>query len=290
MSTNKIALQTVEEFMSGYQPVYNPLYPLFLSKAQQYAPEAGKLEFRRVEAVGDIRAKHITPKDTEIRQVAAMAGKKAYKKYFLATQYTTSQVQDREGLNEVIAQVLDEHQLQADELFLLGEGTSGSDVINNGLFYSNDANYTLEGSSAIVADSGGGERLAALHAAIASTAEDANQVAGRKVVIVYGSTLIPYFNSVYGASSRAFKAVLAEVLGPNYSLVVMPSAATPANVNGWIVANMDQTKLHYTWLPQLLDQGFNAEKMYYWSNFAFGSMMLEVLARDGVIRQPITFS
>lgn len=290
MPTNKIALRSVEEFMSDYTPVYQPIYPLFLGKSQQYAAEVGKLDFRRVQTVGDIRAKHITPKDTEMRQVAVMEGKKTFKKYFLANQYTTSQVQDRQGLEEVVAQVLDEHQVQADELFLLGEGTSGADVINNGLFYSNDPNYTLESSEEIVADAGGGERLADLHAEMVSTAEDANQVAGRKLMIVYGSDLIPYFNSVYPGAARAFRAVLQEVLGPNYSVVVLPKAATPSAVNGWIVANLDQCKLHYTWLPQLLDQGFNAEKMYYWSNFAMGSMMLEVLAKDAVIRQPITFA
>lgn len=287
MPTNKIALRTVEEFMSDYTPVYQPIYPLFLTKSQQYAQEAGKLEFRRVQAVGDIRTKHITPKDTEMRQIAVMEGKKTFKKYFLANQYVQSNFQDRQGVEEVTAQVLDEHQVQADELFLLGEGTSGADVINNGLFFSGDANYTLESSSEIESGSG---RLAALHAAMTTTVEDANQVAGRKVMIVYGETLIPQFNSVYSTSSRAFKAVLAEVLGAGISLVTLPKAATPSGVNGWIVANLDQTKLHYTALPQLLAQGFNEEKMYFWSNFLMGSMMLEVLAKDAVIRQPITFA
>ncbi len=287
MSTNKIALRTVEEFMSDYVPVYQPIYPLFLGKSQAYAAEVGKLDFRRVQTVGDIRAKHITPKDTEMRQIAVMEGKKSFRKYFLANQFTLSDFQDVQGVEEVVAQVLDEHQIQADELFLLGEGTSGSDVINNGLFFSSDANYTLEGSSAIAA---GANRLADLHAAITTSTEDANAVAGRKVLIIYGDTLIPYYNSVYASSSRAFKAVLAEVLGANYSLVTLPKAATPSGVNGWIVANLDQTKLHYTALPQLLAQGNNEEKMYLWFNFMMGSTMLEVLAKDAVIRQPITFS
>lgn len=286
MSTNKIALRTVEEFMGGYTPVYRPLYTMFLGNSQAYSQEAGKLDFRRVNAVGDIRTKHITPKDTEMRQIAVMEGKKTFRKYFLANQFILSEFQDRQGVEDVVAQVLDEHQVQADELFLLGEGTSGSDVVNNGLFYSGDSNYTLEGSSEIPTSG----RLAALHAAMASTAQDANQVAGRKSLIVYGDALIPYFNGVYDTSSRAFKAVLAEVLGPDYTIEVMPKAATPASVNGWIVANLDQTKLHYTSLPQLMAQGNNEEKMYLWFNFLMGSMMLEVLAKDAVIRQPITFA
>ena len=287
MPTNKIALRTVEEFMSDYVPVYQPIYPLFLGKSQSYSREAGKLDFRRVNAVGDIRAKHITPKDTEIRQLSVMEGKKSFKKYFLANQFTLSNFQDREGVEEVIAQVLDEHQLQADELLLLGEGTSGSDVVNNGLYWSGDANYTLE-SSTVVASTDG--HLPDLHAKMLVTASKANQVAGRKLMIVYGDTALTKFNGVYASSSMAYKRVLADVLGPNYSVVELPQSATPSSANGWIVVNLDQSRLHYSVLPELMAQGINEEKMYYWSNFLMGSMMLEVLAKNGVIRQPATFA
>jgi hypothetical protein len=287
MNTGKIALRTVEEFMSDYTPIYQPIYPLFLGKSQQYSAEAGVLNFRRVEAVGDIRTKHITPKDTEIKQIAVMEGKKAFKKYFLANQFTLSQVQDRQGIEEVVAQVLDEHQLQMDELFLLGEGTNAGNVINNGLFHSADANYSLESSTTIA---GGDGRLLDFHAKVVGSAEEADQVAGRKIVMFYGTSILPLFNSLYAGPATPFKKVLAEVLGPNFSLVQMPKAATPAGANGWIVANLDQTKLHYSALPQLLDQGHNAEKMYYWHNFMMGSTMLEVLAKDGIVHQPATLA
>jgi len=284
MNTNKITLRTVEEFMSDYQPVYQPIFPLFLQRGQQYSTEVGRMEFRRVQTVGDIRAKHITPKDTEIRQVAVMEGKKVYKKYFLANQFTLSQFQDRQGVEEVVAQVLDEHQIQADELFLLGEGTSSANVLNNGLFYSADPNYTLESSKEIKS----ANRMHDYFTKVVTTASKANQVAGRKVLFFYGADVKGLFNSLFPNSDTPVKRVLQEVLGPNYSLVEIPDAPTPSGQNGWIIANLDQTKLHYSALPQLLDQGSNAEKMYLWFNFLMGSMMLEVLAKDGVIHQPAT--
>lgn len=287
MSTNKIVMRTVEEFMADYTPIYSPIYPLFLGKSQQYANEVGKLDFRRVEAVGDIRAKHQTPKDTEIKQIAVMEGKKSFKKYFLANQYRQSQVQSNEGLEEVVAQVLDEHQIQMDELFLLGEGTSNSTMINNGLYHSNDANYILETSTAIASGDG---RLADFHTKVVATAQKADEVAGRKVIIFYGDDIIPLFNGVYPEAAQPFKKVLQEVLGDNFSLVRLPKAATPSGQSGWIVANLDQCKLHYTSLPQVLAQGHNEENMYYWNNFLMGSMMLEVLAEGGVIRQPATLA
>lgn len=285
MPTNKIALRTVEQFMSDYTPTYQPIYPIFLAgKSQQYAAEVGKMDFRRVDAVGDIRARHLTPKDTEIKQVSVMEGKKSFKKYFLANQFRQSNLQDRQGAEEIVARVLDEHQIQADELLLLGDGTAGNNVLNNGLFWSGDSNYVLESSTEIVAGTG---RLTDLHTKIVATCADADAVAGRKVVFLYGN-ILPYFDSLYSETQIAFKAALAQVLGPNYSFVKIPAACTPASSNGWIVANMDQTKLHYTVLPELMAQGVNEENMYYWFNFMMGSMMLEVLAAGGIIRQPST--
>lgn len=284
--TNKISLRSVEQFMSDYVPVYNPLYPLFLRKSQQYAAEVGKLDFRRVQTVGDIRAKHITPKDSEMKQVAVMDGKKSFKKYFLANQHVTSQVQDQEGLDEVIAQVLDEHQVQADELFLLGEGTSTSTMVNNGLYWSNDPNYTLE---SIIATISATNRARLLYGHIQGTLSKAKQVAGEKVVVLYGSETKKQFNSLLDSSDRALATALREA-SAGVSFVEMPDAPTPSSAEGWIVANLDQVKTHYTWLPQLLGQGFNEEKMHYWSNFAMGSMMVEVLAKDAVVRQPVSYA
>lgn len=286
MNTNKIALRTVEEFMAGYTPIYQPIYPLFLGKSQAYNQEVGRLDFRRVNAVGDVRQKRITPKDTEIKQIAVMEGKKSFKKYFNANQFTLSEFQDREGVEDVVTQVLDEHQVQMDEMFLLGEGTSGSDVLNNGLMYSGDANYTLESSTEVQKDTNG-KYLEDLHGKIATTLEKANSVAGRKIIIFYGTLILPLFNGMFGSAARAFKAVLQETY-PDVDFVQLPARPTPSGANGWICANLDQVKLHYTVLPQLMKQGTNEEKMYLWFNFIMGSSMLEVLAKDAIIRQPAT--
>jgi len=287
MPTGKIVLKTVEQFMEDYTPVYTPIYPLFMGKAMQYESIVGRMDYRRVEAIGDIRAKHRTPKDTEIKQVNVTDTLKSFRKYYLSNQYVVSDLQDTEGASDVIAQVLDEHHIQMDELLMLGEGTSAETAVNNGLYWSSDVNYLLETSTAIAAAD---DRLSDLHAKVVASATKANQIAGRKVIMFYGSLIVPLFNQIYPASSRAWKAVLQEVLGPNYSLLEIPEDATPAGANGWIVANMDQVKFHYTILPQLKNQGQNEEKGYYWFNFEMGSVMLEVLAKNAVIRQPATLA
>lgn len=289
MATSKVTLRSVEEFMQDYTPTYQPLYPLFLGKSQAWTEEVGKVAFTRVNTVGDIRTRHVTPKDTEIRQVAVGEAKKTFRKYFLANQFTISALQNRVGVEDVIAQVLDEHQKQADELFLFGEGTSNTTMINNGLFWSDDSNYVLKTSAAVAAGAAA-DHLADLHQKIVGQKAEADAVAGRKAVIFYGATAIAKLNGVYASQPVPFKRVLAEVLGPQYSLVEMPAAVTPAASNGWLIANLDQCKLNYTALPALKDQGINQEKMYAWFNFMMGSMMLEVLTPGGVIRQPATFA
>ncbi len=284
--TNKLGLRAVVEFMTDYTPVYQPFYPLLLSKSQAYTEEVGKLNFNRVDTVGDIRAKHITPKDNEMKQVTAKESTKSFKKYFLANQYVQSSLQDPAGIETVQAQVLDEHQKQFDELVLLGEGTSNSTMINNGLYHSNDVNYVLKSSAAVAA---GSDHLIDMYSKIIASLTEAELISGRLAVIFFGTTTVAKFNGLYAATNVPIKRVLSEVK-PGVSFVSLPAAITPAGAEGWIVVNLDQVKLHYCALPKLDDSGVNAEKKYVWSNFIMGSSMVEVLAPGAIIQQPVTYA
>ncbi len=288
MATNKVMLRSIEQFMADYKPIYTPIYAALLGNSQSYSEEVGKISFNRLEAVSDLRAKHLTPKDTIIEQISVIEKLKVFKKYFLGKQFIQSALQDNSRTEQVIAQVLDEHQKHMDDLVLLGEGTSNSTMINNGLFWSGDSNYTLETSVDYgdVSD----DPLVDLHKKMMVTMNKAKQIDGQKLVIAYGSELLPYFNGVYAASSMPFKSVLSDVLGSEFSFIELPSAVTPSSTNGWIVATLPQVKLHYTSLPQLKAQGINEEKMYSWHNFLMGSCMVDVLCPDAIIRQPAAYN
>jgi hypothetical protein len=288
MSTDKVGLRSTDEFMAGYQPIYQPIYPLLLGKSQAYSEDVGTAAMRRVNTIGDIRAKHITPKDTEIRQIAAKEGSKTFKKYFLANQFQISHLQ-QDNADDVVAQVLDEHQIQFDEMVLLGEGTSSSNMVNNGLFWSGDANYVLETSAEVQKDADGGH-LVDFVAKVMGNATTANRSAGRKLLLFYGTNVLPKYYSIFPNGARSFKGALTEVLGGNYSVAEVPAAITPSGTNGWIVVNLDQVMLHYSVLPKLMASGSNDEKMYDWYNFIMGSAMLEVLASGAIVRQPATFA
>ena len=285
--TNKIVLRSADEFMSDYEPVYQPLYPLFMKNSQAYPQVVGELNFKRLSAVGDIRAKRITPKDTHIHQIQVAEGKKTFKKYFDAAQFVQSKFQDQEGNEGVIREVLDENQKLQDLLFLLGEGTSDSTMLNNGLYWSSDSNYVLE-TSVEVDKASAGYHLPDMHTQIMVTIAKADQVSGEKVLVLYGADVIAKFDSLYANSDAPFKRVLAEV-AEGWTFVKMPTDVTPSGANGWIAVNLDQIKVNYTVLPSLISQGVNEEKMHSWHNFLLGSMMVEVKAKYGIIRQPVTF-
>jgi hypothetical protein len=291
MATNKLVLRTIIELMQDYVPVYQPIYPLLLGKSQAWAEEVGQIQFKRLVSVGDLRGGHVTPKDTEMKQVSVSENLKVFKKYFLANQFTQSALQDRAQVEDVIKQVLDEYHRHMDELVMFGEGTSAlSDVINNGIFWSNDPNYDLE-SSATVNGSSGADPLIDLHAKVMASSRVADTVAGRKLIIFYGDAIVPLYQGIFSSGDhRAFKPTLEATLGSNYSTIKLPPALTTQSESGWLIVNLDQVKLHYTQLPTLKAQGINEEKMYVWSNFLTGSAMVEVLAQKAVIHQPATVS
>lgn len=286
MSTNKIVLRTTDEVMADYVPTYQPFYPLLLAKSKAYPEQVGKINFRRLEAVGNIRNQHYNPKDTHIHQISVVEKKKVFRKYFLASQFVQSTLQDRTQNEDVVRQVLDENQKLMDDLVLLGEGTQASDVVNNGLYWSADPNYVLETSTQL-ANTGG--HLPALHASVVAKKIIADVVAGQKVIVFYGSTMLTKLCGMY-ENGVNFRSSLLQAIGGNYSIAELPADVTPSGANGFMILNLDQLRLHYTSLPRLADQGVDARNMEVWHNFIMGSTMVEVLAAKAIIRQPHTFA
>jgi hypothetical protein len=172
-------------------------------------------------------------------------------------------------------------------MLITGEGTSNSDVINNGLFWSGDSNLVVNGSAELDTDADTGGAIG-LHAKVLEQAELANSVAGRKLIVFYGSNIIPIVNGLFQSNPMSVKKVIQESLGAGYSTINLPSSITPASNHGFMIINMDQIKLHYSVLTSLKSQGVNEEKMYSWHNFLMGSSMIEILASGAITKQPLT--
>lgn len=285
MATSKLVLREKDVIMNDFRPTYDPLLPIFMQGGQKHEMEVGVDTFKRLEAVSDLRAKHITPKDTVMHNLVAIEKTKTFKKYPFGSQFVRSTLQDNEQNESFVKQVLDESFKHADEIFMLGDGgTSTSDVVNNGLFWSGDSNYVTESSTELDSDQ---DLAISLYQAVQANAVVADQIEGQKLIIFYGSNIVPIYRSLFAASSRSFKSALSESL-PDYRHMELHSSITPASSHGWLIVNLNQVKLHYTEMPQLWDQGINSEKMHVWQNFLYGSMMLDVLVSGAIIKQAAT--
>ncbi len=159
--------------------------------------------------------------------------------------------------------------------------------MNNGLFWSGDANLVVNSSAELDTDADVNGAIG-LHSKVMEQIEIANAIAGRKAIIYYGANIIPVINGLFGSSPVPVKSVIQDSLGANVSQINLPAALTPASSHGFLVVNLDQVKMHYTVLPKLKAQGVNEEKMYSWHNFLMGSCMLELLSPGAITKQALT--
>jgi len=282
--TNNIVFRSVEEFMTGYTPQYTPLMPLFLAGARQHEATVGEHKYRQMSAVGDLRSRVITPKDTEIFQVGSAASSKAFKKFFLGSQYIQSNLQSREGYEDVVAEVLDEHFKQNDEIFLSGQ--VGGVQQNNGLLVSSDPNFQLRSAPSAIST------LDALYSEIMGEALTANETDGQKILLYFGDTMATRFNALFTETKTPLSAVLSESDAMSqYDFIKVPTAQLPSSLtNGFAIVNMGKIQVNYMLLPEVNKQGTNDEKNYAWTNFLMGSSMVDVKSPGGIIVQPLTFS
>lgn len=288
MTTSKIQLRTIEEQISDFKPAYAPIYPLFLaSNAKQYAETVGEVNYTRMEVAGDVRAKRITPKDSEMHLIAVGPSKKGFKKYFSGAAFQVSTLQGTDGVEQVNGQVLDEHNKQFDELLAFGDGTADNNVVNNGLYWSGDPNHVTN-SSYEVKKGTAGDYLVDLHNKIQSIVNGLDSVPGRKIVFTWGDVSMR-MNSMYGTNGLLFKEVLQKSVGDSVSFVKLPSNMAAANTSGFIVVAMDQVSTSYTTAPKIDDQGVNAEKKHVWTNFLSGSIMLDVGMLGAITKQVVTW-
>lgn len=279
--TNKIVFRSVEEFMTGFTPRYTALMPLFLAGAKQHEAVVGEAKYSQISAMGDIRNRVVTPKDTEFHQIGAGPSSKVYKKYFLGSQYIQSNLQDRQGYEDVVAEALDEHNKHNDEIFLGGDGQ------NNALLVSSDPNFTLRSAPGAIST------LAGLYDEVIAEALVANEIEGQKVLLYFGDTMSTKINSLFSTDTpRPLSEVLssAEAL-QGYDLIKVPTSVLPGSLtNGFAIVNMNKIVVNYMILPEVNDQGVNAEKKYAWTNFLQGSSMVDVKTKDAIIVQPLTFA
>lgn len=280
MSTNKNVLRSVDELLADYTPSHKPLISEFLGNSQGYSQDVGAVNFKRLQVVGDVEAKFISPKDTVFQEVQVNEGLKTFKKAFFGTQFVQSSLQDRGQVEDVSKQVLDVLNKQMDG-FLMGDG------VNSGIYTSTDANYVSKNSAQMT--KANDQHIDAIHSKVVSLAMEADLLAGPKLILFYGANILNEYNMLYANTSAPFKTALANVLGSEYSLGVIPSTIT-TNDEGFLIISRDHAKLHYTTLPTIVAQGEDQRAMEIWQNFLLGSCMVDLKTKGAIIKQPLTLA
>ncbi len=283
MGTNLIISQTSQEFLAGYTPVYSPIYPLFTNGGQKYAMQAAERTLRRAVALGDIRTKRFSPKDTEVKHFNAGPQDKTFKAYMNVVRFTHSIFQDSQGVPDILAQALEEHQKAQDELLYFGDGATDGTQINNGLYFSNDPNYIKQSSSSLAVSN----QLLLFHQAVVSECH-AQSVGGQRSVIFYGDDCLAALDSLHADGGGSVLSQLQSVL-TDFSMIRSPVGLTPNGENGILVVNHAQVKTHYVTPPVILDQDTDRKNMEAWANFVQGSMMVDVMAYGGIRKKPLVF-
>lgn len=281
--TNKIVLRTNEEFLSDFKPLYTPIWPLLINNGAgvKHSMEVGQTSFRETKTIGDIRNRRIDPKSTEVHQIHSTEGVKTFHKYFDASQYIQSSLQDTKGYETVKGQALDEHNLQFDEMLMDGGG------INNGLIVSSDANHTTNSSYEIKKDAGG-KYFADMYDKMSEVLEAANRLQGDKLVFVMGDKTIKNFNSLSSTTDTPLSKLIQDAF-PEFSFNKMSDRLNAAGREGLLIVNLDQIRVNYIYTPAIDGEGVNEEKRYIWTNFLSGSSMVDVRNKGGVTYQPFTF-
>lgn len=278
-ATNKPVIKTSEEFAEGYSPVYSPIYPLFLSGAHAVAYERveGKHTVKGVEALGDMFAKKFTAKDTLKHQLHGKATSFQFDKNFYLAEYKTGKNQSTEGDQSLVNEFLDNQNVLLDQLLLFG------DEGNQGLYTNNSSNYVTEGAIANIDPANKRE----FFEAITATADEADKLAGSKILMLYGETTRKLWRAgLFETGVASVRDRLMTALGPEYTPIVLPSQVTPM-AEGWMIINLNQIKVHHHGAPWM-EPGEDASARKRFVHFLIGSVGVELKQVGAIIKQEVT--
>jgi hypothetical protein len=278
-ATNKPILRTAEEFANEYQPVYSAIYPAFLSgpHSKVYERVEGSQKVKGVEAIGDMLAKKFSSKDTLIHQLHGKATEFTFDKNFYLAEYKTGVNQSSEGDPQLVNEFLDNNNVLLDQLLLFG------DEGNQGLYTNNSSKYVTETPIASIDPA----NKNALFEAIMATADEADKLAGSKILMLYGENTRKLWRAgLFQTGVASVRENLMSALGSEYMPMVMPSQVTP-NAEGWMIINLNKIKVHNHGAPWM-EPGEDAPRRLRYVHFLLGSVGVELMQEGAIIKQAVT--
>lgn len=279
-ATNKPILKTAEEFASSYSPVYPAIYPAFLTGAHAKAYERveGTQKVKGVEAIGDMIAKKFSAKDTLIHQLHGKETVFNFDKNFYLAEYKTGINQSTEGDDQLVAEYTDNQNVKLDQLLLFG------DEGNQGLYTNSSSNYVSESAISSIDASEKTE----FFEAVMATAEEADKLAGSKVLMLYGEVTRRLWRAgLFSTGVASVQTNLLNALGSEYTPMLMPQQVTPNGVEGWMVINLNKIMVHNHGAPWM-EPGEDAPRRIRYVHFLLGSVGVELKQLGAIIKQPVT--
>jgi hypothetical protein len=287
-------LKTIDQYKEGASISYIPAI-LAIPKRIPFSLDIDKITFKEYNVEKDsVVPTFLTSEMTEINHVKVSTQAHTFNAYgkgikLIKDNYKNASV----NVQAFHDQVLRELAIQFDRNSFIGEGG------NNGLITSTDSNFVTNSSEAIPAISGDGDGFNQIQKAkqIATNLNiQVNDLTASTNITVYfyGAALLPFLGSITPNQETDARSHIEQAFaGKTVNFVDISALAAPASLglgSGIIVVSNDLTGLEHSGLPNLKNDGVNAEDDYYWSRYFYGSSQIRPEVYGAVIKQPITFS
>ena len=281
MSTDNISpIPTREELMQSVVLDYAPFYSVF--KGVPHEAKIENVKFTTIRGDDEIVAKGINAQDTERAHVKSGVSSKYYAKAFKGVQYAESIRQAQSALPNINNKILKAFHKQLDAEIWNG-------VDNNGVIVSSDPNHISNSASTLplsISGNNGIDKLVALFNSLKTQVENTSSSSNYEFA-VYGADLKAYLLKILSNGST-YKKVLQDAFS-GIKLLDVP-ANLSASANGIVVICPDIVDLHYTLLPQIENTGTDQRNSEAWVNYIYGTAMVDVKERGGLIVQPVSIS
>lgn len=279
MATDNHLFPTREELMQSVTLDYAPFYTVLPARAHEAKIE--NVKFTTVRGDEEIVAKVINAQDTERKHVKAGESSKYYAKFFKGVQYAESLLNARTALPAINNKIIKAFHKQLD-----GEVWNGID--NNGIAVSSDPNHITNSSAALpltISGNNGLDKLLELGADLKRQVEETSSSA-RMMFAFYGDAIKNYLLKTLSDGSTYGKIFRDNMIG--VQAVEVPANLASSASSGIVVICPDIVELNHTLLPQVKNSGTDERNDEVWVNYIYGSAMVDVKEKGGIIVQPIT--
>tara|TARA_R110000787_G_scaffold130064_4_gene241996 strand:- start:2152 stop:3033 length:882 start_codon:yes stop_codon:yes gene_type:complete len=285
-------IKTTEEYAEAVAVTYIPQI-LALPKRERKSLDSGKIISNELTIeVNSVVPTFLTNELTEMNAAKVISKSKSFNAYAKALTFRLK-MNPGSSVNaqKFHDQILRPLSIGFDNKSMIGEGG------NNALVVSSDANYVTNASEEIpaVTDNGFNQiqkiKQIAMNIKLAVNSFTSSD---NLTVYFYGTELLAFLGAITdGQDNDAAYHIRQAFDEKTVNFVQISTLALPTSLglgSGMIVVSNDLVTLEHCGLPEILRDGVNGEKGYYYANYLVGSMQVVVEELGAIIKQPITFA